>query len=119
MANGLSLTNTFDEPDPWPGRMIPLQTYGGTRWRGVRSADYCLQSRFDPQTGNRLGSQLYDLDRDPRESQDVSDLLPQVLREHLEIERAWFEQSGRPETEVHLRDDPEMIRRLRSLGYLR
>ena len=119
VANGLSLTDTFDEPDPWPGRMIPLQAYGGTRWRGVRSADYCLQSRLDPQTGNRLGSQLYDLDRDPRESQDVSDLLPRVLQEHLEIERAWFEQSGPAETEVHLRNDPEMIRRLRSLGYLR
>jgi arylsulfatase A-like enzyme len=119
VANGLSLTETFDEPDPWPGRMIPLQAYGGARWRGVRSADYCLQSRFDPKTGSRLGSQLYDLDRDPRESEDVSDLLPHVLREHLAIERAWFEQSGPPETEMHLRNDPEMIRRLKSLGYLR
>ncbi|MHC4081550.1 MAG: hypothetical protein ACYTFF_19030 [Planctomycetota bacterium] len=30
-ANGLSLTETFERPDPWPDRMIPLQTYGGTR----------------------------------------------------------------------------------------
>jgi arylsulfatase A-like enzyme len=119
VANGLSLTDTFDEPDPWPGRMIPLQTYGGTRWRGVRSADYCLQSLFDPETGTRLGSRLYDLDRDPKESQDVSGLLRQVLREHLEIERAWFDHSGPPEVGVHFKDDPEMIRRLRSLGYLR
>jgi hypothetical protein len=99
--------------------MIPLQTYGGTRWRGVRSADYCLQSLYDPETGNRLTSMLYDLDTDPRESNDVAGLLPEVLREHRTLERAWFEQSGPPETELHLRNDPEMIRRLKSLGYLR
>jgi arylsulfatase A-like enzyme len=116
-ANGLSLTSTFERPDPWPERMIPLQTYAGTRWRGVRSADYCLQSLFDPKTGRHLGSRLYDVARDPGETVDVSDGLPRVLREHLELERAWFEQV--PQAEVHLRDDPEMIQRLRSLGYVR
>ncbi|MHC4765596.1 MAG: sulfatase [Planctomycetota bacterium] len=117
VANGLPLTATFAQPDPWPDRMVPLQTYGGTRWRGVRSADYCLQSLFDPQTGRHLGSQLYDVVHDPGETVDVSDRLPRVLQEHLEMERAWFRQASR--AEVHLRDDPEMIERLRSLGYVR
>ncbi|MHC4080382.1 MAG: sulfatase [Planctomycetota bacterium] len=118
-ANGLPLSATYEESDPWPDRMIPLQAYGGDRWRGVRSADFCLQSLFDPQTGRYLGSQLYDLDHDPNETVDASDRLPRVFQDHLALQRAWFEQAGQPETEVHLRDDPEMIRRLRSLGYLR
>jgi arylsulfatase A-like enzyme len=116
-ANGLSLTATFREPNAWPGRMIPIQAYGGALWRGVRSADYCLQSLFDPETGRRLQSTLYDVGRDPQESVDVSGLLPLVHREHLAQERAWFEQASQPE--VHLRNDPEMNRRLRSLGYVR
>jgi arylsulfatase A-like enzyme len=118
-ANGLPLTATFEESNPWPDRMIPLQAYGGNQWRGVRSADFCLQSLYDPQTGRHVGSQLYDLDLDPKETADASARLPRVFQDHLALERAWFEQAGRPEAEVHLRDDPEMIRRLRSLGYVR
>jgi arylsulfatase A-like enzyme len=118
VANGLSLTPTFTDPDPWPERMVPLQAYEATRWRGVRSADYCLQSLIDPNSGARVRSFLYDLDEDPRERADVSEQLPRVLAEHLELEDAWFEQAGGREAEVHLRDDPEMMRRLRSLGYV-
>jgi arylsulfatase A-like enzyme len=117
VANGLSLAPTFERQDPWPDRMIPLQTYEGTRWRGLRSADYCLQSLFDPETGAWLGSRLYDLAHDPGETTDVSELVPGVFRKHLELERAWFGQ-GRL-VEAHLRDDPQMIERLRSLGYVR
>jgi arylsulfatase A-like enzyme len=118
VANGLSLTATFDDPDPWPQRMVPLQAYEATRWRGVRSADYCLQSLMDPASGQVARSFLYDLAEDPREQVDVSGRRPQVLAEHLELERAWFEEAGAPEEEIHLRDDPEMMRRLRSLGYV-
>ena len=118
VANGLSLASTFTDPDPWPERMVPLQAYEATRWRGVRSADYCLQSLIDPESGRRVRSFLYDLTEDPRETRDVSGRLPRVLAEHVELEDAWFEQAGGREAGVDLRDDPEMMRRLRSLGYV-
>jgi hypothetical protein len=98
--------------------MVPLQAYEATRWRGVRSADYCLQSLIDPESGRRVRSFLYDLTEDPRETRDVSGRLPRVLAEHVELEDAWFEQAGGREAGVDLRDDPEMMRRLRSLGYV-
>ena len=115
-ANGVSLASTFHEPDPWPERMIPIQAYTGLRWRGVRSADFCLQSELDPRNGMRR-TLLYDLRSDPNESTDVSADYPHVLKEHLELERAWFERVMA--TESHIRDDPEMMQRLRSLGYIK
>ena len=57
-ANGVSLTPTFDQDDPWPDRMIPIQSYFGQRWRGVRSRDYSLQSEFDAPDGKSDGARL-------------------------------------------------------------
>lgn len=119
VANGLSLTATFAGGDPWSDRMIPLQAYEATQWRGVRSAGWCLQSLYDAQDGHRIGSVLFDVAGDPRETTDAAADNPDVLREHLDLERDWFEQAGGAEPEQSLRDDPEMIRRLRSLGYVK
>ncbi len=98
--------------------MIPIQVYEGLRWRGVRSADYCMQSQFDPTDGRRLRTLLYDLRTDPLEQIDVSASLPDVLRRHRKLNDEWFSQGGRVQ-DSELLNDPEMNRRLRSLGYVR
>lgn len=117
VANGQSLRSTFEDPTPWPERMVPLQAYQGTKWRGVRSGTHCLQSEYDAADGQRLRSMLYDLRDDPTETTDVSDTQPEVLQELLMLEQAWFGQEAWPEAD--LSRDPEMARRLRTLGYLR
>ncbi len=117
-TNGFSLAPTFRHANPWPGRMIPIQAYNGIRWRGVRSARYCLQSEFDPSDGSHLRTMFYDIKADPLESIDVSATVPDVYREHLAVEHVWFSGDGHaPDHE--LLNHPEVIRRLQSLGYLR
>ena len=117
-ANGFSLVPTFRHADPWSGRMIPIQTDNGIHWRGVRSAGYCLQSEFDSNDGSHLRTLLYDIKADPLESIDVSASLPEVYREHLALEHVWFSGDGHA-SDHELLNHPEVIRRLRSLGYLR
>jgi arylsulfatase A-like enzyme len=116
-ANGLSLTPTFRHAEPWPGRMIPIQAHNGIQWRGVRSAKYCLQSEYNPRDGSHLRTMLYDIEEDPLEAVDVSASLSEVYRELLGVEEAWFSQDGR-EPDQELLGHPEVIRQLRSLGYL-
>ena len=74
--------------------MIPIQAYNGIRWRGVRSACYCLQSEFDPTDGSHLRTLLYDIEADPLQSIDVSATLQQVYRQHLAVEHVWFSGDG-------------------------
>ncbi len=89
----------------------------GGRWRGVRAGHFCLQSQFYAYSGERSRALLYDLRNDPREATDVSIGFPEVLRTLLQVEDEWF---GQQRFLVRdLRDDPEMIRRLKSLGYMR
>ena len=47
---------------------------------------------------------------------DVADRHPDLMRLLVGFEKSWFER--RSAEEHHLRDNPEMIERLRSLGYL-
>jgi arylsulfatase A-like enzyme len=114
-ADGRSLVPTFGDPDPWPERLIPIQAYRGDIWRGVRSAGYSLQTGFK-KDGTHLFSLLYDLRADPKESTDVADQHPDLMRLLVGFEKSWFERKSADEN--HLRDNPEMIERLRSLGYL-
>jgi hypothetical protein len=60
---------------------------------------------------------LYDIEEDPLEAVDVSASLSEVYRELLGVEEAWFSQDGR-EPDQELLGHPEVIRQLRSLGYL-
>jgi arylsulfatase A-like enzyme len=116
-ADGRTLAPAFTDADPWPDRMIPIQRSIGAKWRGVRSARFCLQSRFDQQTHERVEATLYDRVADPTETTDVAARHPDVFEAHLRFEDDWFAR-GR-EVGEDLRDDPEMVRRLRSLGYLK
>ena len=116
-ADGRTLVPAFTDADPWPDRMIPIQRSIGAKWRGVRSARYCLQSQFDEETYERIEAVLYDRVADSTETTDVSDRFPDVLEAHLRYEDDWFAR-GR-EVGDDLRDNPEMVRRLRSLGYLK
>ena len=115
-ADGRTLAPAFTSPDPWPRRMIPIQRSIGAKWRGVRSGRFCLQSQFDQQTHERFKTVLYDRAADPKETTDVSARFADVLEAHLRYEDEWFAR-GR-EVGEDLRDNPEMLRRLRSLGYV-
>ena len=117
-GNGFSLRPTYTHRDPWPDRMLPLQAYNGIRWRGVRSAKYCLQSEYDPAGGEHLRTLLYDLANDPLETVDVSASVPDVFLDHRRIEQVWFSR-GRHPADLRLLNEPEVIQRLQSLGYLR
>ena len=74
--DGVSLALTFHGDDPWPDRLLPIQAYNGAVWRGVRSNRFCLQSRFDPKSGRRLKSFLFDVTTDPKETTDVAAVSP-------------------------------------------
>ncbi len=97
--------------------MIPIQRSIGAKWRGVRSTRFCLQSQLNQETHERFKVMLYDRTNDPKETTDVSARFPEVLEAHLRYEDEWFSR-GR-EVGEDLRDNPEMLRRLRSLGYLK
>ncbi|MHC4080942.1 MAG: sulfatase family protein [Planctomycetota bacterium] len=115
-GNGRSLVPTFTKADPWPNRMIPIQTYRGQTRRGVRSSGCCLQSRYAAVTGAHVRSLFFDLERDPGETVDVSAEFAEAFEAHLQLEREWFARPAWTAAEVH---DPEMVRQLRSLGYVR
>ena len=116
-ADGRTLVPALTKASPWPDRMIPIQRSIGSKWRGVRSARYSLQSLFDQETHRRRSVMLYDLVDDPTESTDVSDRYPEVTRAHLQFEQNWFKHT--PLIGEDLYGNPEMVRRLRSLGYVR
>jgi arylsulfatase len=115
-ADGRSLVPTFREREPWPDRMIPIQTLTGWTWRGIRSGRFSFQSRLNRETGMYAGSVLYDLASDPRETTDVADRFPKVFETHFAREKDWFLHSAYRGSD--LRHDPEILRQLRSLGYV-
>jgi arylsulfatase A-like enzyme len=116
-GNGRSLVRTFTDADPWPQRMIPIQVHYGQTWRGVRSGRFCLQSQFEPTTGEHVRSFLFDARDDPRETTDVAPRYPEAFGSHFELARAWVARP--PRQSIDLRHDPEVARRLRALGYVR
>ena len=116
-ADGRSLARTFDDPDPWPNRLIPIQIHRGETWRGIRTARHCLQSQFEPTTRMHVRSFLYDRETDPRETTDLSMRYPEIFQDLFLVARDFF---ARPTwTATDLRTDHEVARQLRSLGYLR
>ncbi len=116
-GNGRSLVPTFDDEDPWPARMIPIQKHAARKSRGVRSGRFCLQSRFNPVTGLPVRSFFYDLQNDPGETRDVSEEFPEAFEAHLAVQRDWF---ARPAwAGAGPMHDPEILRQLQSLGYVR
>jgi len=94
-----------------------IQRSIGVKWRGVRSGRFCLQSQFNQQTHERVRTVLYDRAADPTETTDVSDRFPNVLEAHRRYEDDWFSRGRAVGND--LRDNPEMLRRLESLGYLK
>ena len=93
-GNGRSLVPTFTKADPWPNRMIPIQTYRGQTRRGVRSSRFCLQSRYATVTGAHVRSLFFDLERDPGETVDVSAEHPDVVKRLMVYAEAAREDLG-------------------------
>jgi len=116
-GNGRALAPTFHTADPWPYRMIPIQRHNAGESRGVRSGRFCLQSQFNMATGLTVRTFFYDLQNDPGETRDVAEEFPDAFDGHLALQRDWF---ARPAWAgagpLH---DPEILRQLQSLGYVR
>lgn len=115
--DGRSLVPTFSASDPWPDRLLPINVETGDRWRGVRSADFTLQTRLRRPHGVEDGEFLYRRADDPRETINVAHVFPRELQRHKKFERAWFLAGGH-EVEQDVRSEYEMTERLRALGYL-
>ena len=101
-------------------RMIYLSTY---RYRGkpptwVRGLRYGQWKLID---GEKFRRELYDLEADPMEQEDLSDARPLMtgyLLQQLKLQRRYNEAlTGSSEREV-LPMDEEQLQRLRDLGYL-
>jgi len=99
-----------------PPVLLELNRTAGEDQAAVRVGRYKLVQRFSPQPG----TELFDLGADPQEQRDVADASPAV-RDRLaavleQAIAAWPRYTAtRKEADPA---DPELIERLRSLGYL-
>jgi arylsulfatase A-like enzyme len=67
----------------------------------------------------KSGTQLFDLDADPDEQQDLASTEPQVRARLEELLSGWMQaRSTGPDGESFESSDPEALRRLRALGYI-
>jgi arylsulfatase A-like enzyme len=67
----------------------------------------------------KSGSQLFDLDADPGEQQDLASSEPEVRARLEELLAGWMQQhSAGSGGETFESNDPEALRRLRALGYI-
>jgi arylsulfatase A-like enzyme/Tfp pilus assembly protein PilF len=87
--------------------LVPFLEYGWSELRGVRSDRWCYIRAPEPE--------LYDLHRDPAESQNLYGAFPEVA-ERLS---AWCDFLVGEDSELQLQPiDPVTAERLRSLGYV-
>jgi len=110
--DGVDLRSLLDE-DATIERPLFFETsrnLRGSELAGVRRGRHKLV--VDGQTGQR---DLYDLDRDPKETLDVSAEHPEIV-ERLAEGLDWI-QTQRRDAEVKILSDEEK-KRLRALGYL-
>jgi arylsulfatase A-like enzyme len=127
--DGRSLVPTFADKDPWPERLIPIQTdplpvHKDTiskrlRRRGVRSKHLSFQADFDRETNAFVSAELFDHREDPRELHNLYDSRPEIAARLLGFVRATFYPPEGVAPEQPISDDPEMIERLKALGYLK
>jgi len=118
-ADGLSLVPVMDDASLWDDRMVPMQTYRGDVFRGVRSRDFSLQCRIDRDSGEPELVEFFDRRSDPGEENNVAENLPGECRKHVEFMEEFYRDTEPFSRSRDLRNDPEMVERLRSLGYLR
>lgn len=117
-SDGRSLRAAFSDPDPWPKRMVPINVAQGARWRGVRTANWSLQTKLHPRSGMDLQTLLFHVKKDPTEDRNVAAKQPHQLRRLKRFERKWFLKMGGHAPQKSIRSDPEMAARLRALGYV-
>jgi arylsulfatase A-like enzyme len=118
-ADGRSLVPVMHDDDSmWDERMIPLQTYRGDVFRGVRSRYFSLQCRMGRGSGEPEEVEFFDRRTDPEEENNGADRFPEKCRAHLEFMDEFYSGTERFTRSRDLRGDPEMVERLKSLGYL-
>jgi arylsulfatase A-like enzyme len=118
-ADGRSLVPVMVDDSLWDDRMIPIQTYRGDVFRGVRSRYYSLQCRIDRDSGEPDLVEFFDRRSDPGEENNVALKLPGECGSHVEFMEEFYGDTEPFSRSRDLRNDPEMVERLRSLGYLR
>jgi len=121
-ADGRSLVPTFANEDPWPERLIPIQTdplSGEVVRRGVRSKHFSFQADYNRTTGAFVSATLFDHREDPSELNNLYDSKPELAARLLGFVRTtYFPPEGVAPGQPII-DDPEMHKRLKSLGYLK
>ena len=120
-ADGRSLAPTFAEQDPWPERLIPIQTDFPWEFpvrRGVRSKYYSFQAEFKHQSNELISAALFDRREDPLEAQNLYDVKPDLGARFEEIVRTINFSPVGDAPELPTFDDPDLQEELRALGYL-
>jgi arylsulfatase A-like enzyme len=117
--DGRSLLPVMSDDSLWDDRMIPIQTYRGDAFRGVRTRDFSLHCLYSPKDDKMKWSELFDLRSDPKETVNVAEGFPEEHEELLQFLEEYFATETEVTREINPRKDPEMVKRLRSLGYLR
>ncbi len=120
-TDGRSLAPTFAEEDPWPERLIPIQTDFPWEFpirRGIRSKYFSFQAEFDRRSKALTSAALFDLREDPLESHNLYEAQRDLGAKFVEIVRAILLSHESAPPELPTFDDPEIREELRALGYL-
>lgn len=117
---GRSLVPTFTEADPWPDRLVPMETNGddGQSYRGARSARYSLQCNFNAKTGALGAVHLYDHRKDPKETINIAEKGPELTKQLMDFMYQSFTIGQPLDQAPPLPLAAETEDALRALGYL-
>ena len=109
------LSEDFDGTGAEPGRHLAFGDLHGTQ-SSIRSKDMKL---ILTRHRGAVRAELYDLEADPGEQQDLRGTRPwgRALFDRFARWHAWWEE--RPTRAVDIELDPEQLEALRSLGYIR
>jgi arylsulfatase A-like enzyme len=101
------------------GRRVVMSQHANRRGISARTREWRYVS-ISGQIGVEEGEHLYDLTRDPRETENVAELHPERLQELADLTRRWRDDAT-PRTQAPQPTElsPEDIDRLKALGYLR
>lgn len=127
---GRSLVPALEGGSVGEGRpALSEATCRGPEWKSLRTADWKYVAAFDVVDGEHSGAlgpmlweKLFDLRSDPREKRDVAVAYQEKTLELrttlLALVNALAEQGGRVDDQERVDPDPELIERLRALGYI-
>ncbi len=119
VANGRSLLSRMTGDDQVTSRAYFADV--GRRLKSVISGRTKIIAHWRREQGEEMRVELYDLDRDPREQLDLASREVQQVEELQRALQAWVRaarEQAKHLGESGFEQDPEMVRALKSLGYI-